>query len=85
MFKIMSPSVAAATQDVAMRGVISTLTEAFEVSPNAQAHWTRPARAYKKLVRRTSVHDYVKYYNHERLQLRLKGLSPVGYLLINTV
>ena len=30
------------------------------------------------------VHDYVHYYNHERIKLRLKGLSPVGYRLRNT-
>jgi putative transposase len=27
------------------------------------------------------VHDYVRYYNHERIKLRLKGLSPVEYRL----
>ena len=30
------------------------------------------------------VHDYVHYYNHERIKLRLKGLSPVEYRLRNT-
>ena len=30
------------------------------------------------------VHDYVHYYNHERIKLRLKGLSPVAYRLRNT-
>jgi transposase InsO family protein len=30
------------------------------------------------------VHDYVRYYNHERIKLRLKGLSPVQYRLRNT-
>ena len=30
------------------------------------------------------VHDYVHYYNYERIKLRLKGLSPVGYRLRNT-
>ncbi|AOF83566.1 integrase core domain protein [Methyloversatilis sp. RAC08] len=30
------------------------------------------------------VDDYVRYYNHERIELRLKGLSPVGYRLRNT-
>lgn len=30
------------------------------------------------------VHDYVNYYNHERIKLRLNGLSPVGYRLRNT-
>jgi len=30
------------------------------------------------------VHDYVHYYNHERIKLRLTGLSPVGYRLRNT-
>ena len=29
------------------------------------------------------VHDYVHYYNHERIKLRLKGLSPVAYRLRN--
>ncbi|WP_201627976.1 IS3 family transposase, partial [Psychrobacter maritimus] len=24
-------------------------------------------------------HDYMHYYNHERIQLKLKGLSPVQY------
>uniref|UniRef100_UPI00403F9B12 IS3 family transposase n=1 Tax=Acidovorax sp. DW039 TaxID=3095606 RepID=UPI00403F9B12 len=30
------------------------------------------------------VQDYVLYYNHERIKLRLNGLSPVGYWLRNT-
>jgi transposase InsO family protein len=30
------------------------------------------------------VHDYVQYYNHERIKLRLEGLSPVEYRLRNT-
>lgn len=30
------------------------------------------------------LHDYVYYYNHERIKLRLHGLSPVGYRLRNT-
>jgi transposase InsO family protein len=30
------------------------------------------------------VHDYVRYYNHERIKLRLKGFSPVDYRLRNT-
>ena len=25
------------------------------------------------------VHDYIRYYNHERIKLKLNGLSPVGY------
>ena len=30
------------------------------------------------------VHDYVHYYNNERIKLKLKGLSPVEYRLRNT-
>ena len=30
------------------------------------------------------MHDYVRYYNHERIKLRLKGLSPVEYRLRRT-
>ena len=30
------------------------------------------------------VHDYVHYYNHKRIKLRLNGLSPVRYRLRNT-
>lgn len=30
------------------------------------------------------VHDYIHYYNHERIKLRLSGLSPVGYRLRNS-
>ena len=30
------------------------------------------------------VHDYVHYYNHERIKLRLQGLSPVEYRLRST-
>ena len=30
------------------------------------------------------VQEYIHYYNHERIKLRLKGLSPVEYRLINT-
>ena len=29
------------------------------------------------------VHDYIHYYNHERIKLRLNGRSPVGYRLRN--
>ena len=29
------------------------------------------------------VHDCIHYYNHERIKLRLNGLSPVGYRLRN--
>ena len=28
-----------------------------------------------------SVHDYIRYYNHERIKLELKGLSPVGQVI----
>ena len=31
-----------------------------------------------------SVHDYIRYYNHERIKLGLQGLSPVTYRLRNT-
>ncbi len=30
------------------------------------------------------VHDYVHYYNHERIKLGLQGLSPVQYRLKGT-
>uniref|UniRef100_UPI0025D40B7C IS3 family transposase n=1 Tax=uncultured Acidovorax sp. TaxID=158751 RepID=UPI0025D40B7C len=30
------------------------------------------------------VHDYVHYYNHERIKLRLQGLNPVKYRLRST-
>ena len=30
------------------------------------------------------VHDYIRYYNHERIKLGLQGLSPVVYRLRNT-
>lgn len=30
------------------------------------------------------VHDYIRYYNHERIKLGLQGLSPVEYRLRNT-
>ena len=25
------------------------------------------------------IHEYIHYYNHERIQMKLKGLSPVKY------
>ncbi|WP_299330141.1 IS3 family transposase, partial [uncultured Psychrobacter sp.] len=25
------------------------------------------------------IHEYIHYYNNERIQLKLKGLSPVQY------
>ena len=31
------------------------------------------------------VNDYIHYYNHKRIKLSLKGLSPVEYRLKNTV
>ena len=30
------------------------------------------------------VHDYVHYHSHERIKLRLQGLSPVEYRLTST-
>ena len=30
------------------------------------------------------VNDNIHYYNHERIKLGLKGLSPMEYRLINT-
>ena len=30
------------------------------------------------------VHDYIHYYNHERIKLGLRGLSPVDYRLRST-
>jgi len=30
------------------------------------------------------VHDYVHYYNNDRIKLKLKGLSPVAYRMRNT-
>ena len=30
------------------------------------------------------VHDYIHYYNHERIKLGLQGLSPVDYRLRST-
>ena len=30
------------------------------------------------------VHDYIRYYNYERIKLGLQGLSPVEYGLRNT-
>ena len=30
------------------------------------------------------VHEYIRYYNHERIKLRLRGVSPVEYRLKNT-
>ena len=32
----------------------------------------------------TGVHNYIRYYIHERIKLGLKGLSPVEYRLRNT-
>ncbi|WP_150538323.1 IS3 family transposase, partial [Actinobacillus vicugnae] len=26
-----------------------------------------------------TLHEYMYYYNHERIQVKLKGLSPVEY------
>ena len=28
---------------------------------------------------KTDIDEYIHYYNHERISLRLKGLSPVEY------
>lgn len=28
---------------------------------------------------RKAIEDYIDYYNHERISLKLKGLSPVEY------
>ncbi|SEU12387.1 putative transposase [Variovorax sp. OV084] len=27
----------------------------------------------------TGLDDYIRYYNYDRIKLKLKGLSPVGY------
>ncbi len=31
------------------------------------------------------VHNFIRYYNHERIKLGLKGLSPVEFRLRNSV
>ncbi|RUW87548.1 IS3 family transposase, partial [Mesorhizobium sp. M7A.F.Ca.US.010.02.1.1] len=28
---------------------------------------------------KASIEDYIHYYNHDRIKLKLKGLSPVQY------
>ncbi|NLJ62680.1 MAG: IS3 family transposase, partial [Alcaligenaceae bacterium] len=28
---------------------------------------------------KNAIHEYIDYYNHERIKLKLKGLSPVQY------
>jgi len=27
----------------------------------------------------SKLHDYIRYYNHDRIKLKLNGLSPVQY------
>ena len=27
----------------------------------------------------TGIDDYIRYYNHDRIKLKLKGMSPVDY------
>jgi putative transposase len=40
------------------------------------------SRSIDKL--QAGVHDHVHCYNHERIKLRLQGLSPVEYRLRST-
>lgn len=44
-------------------------------------HLAKPSRIEEL---EAGVHEYIHYYNHERIKLRLKGLSPVEYRLKNT-
>lgn len=30
----------------------------------------------------TGLKEYIRYYNHDRIKLKLKGLSPVDYRVI---
>jgi putative transposase len=46
-----------------------------------KAEYFRLAAPNSLETREAGVHDYVHYYNHERIKLRLNGLSPVGYRL----
>ncbi len=40
-------------------------------------HGGFPIKGFEQL--QAGIHQYIHYYNHDRIKLKLKGLSPVQY------
>lgn len=51
--------------------------ESFFARLKTECYYGRKFNTYAELEQ--TIHDYIAYYNHERIQLKLKGLSPVQY------
>ena len=60
----------------------NAVIESFFGTLKAEYFYLAPLDGLAKL--ETGVHDYIRYYNHERIKLGLQGLSPVEYRLRNT-
>ena len=78
---------------LAQRGVKQSMSRKGNCFDNAaiesffgtlKAEYFRLAAPSSLDVLEAGVHDYVNYYNRERIKLRLNGLSPVEYRLRNT-
>ncbi len=78
---------------LAQRGVKQSMSRKGNCFDNAaiesffgtlEAEYFRLAAPSSLDVLEAGVHDYVNYYNRERIKLRLNGLSPVEYRLRNT-
>ena len=55
----------------------NALMESFFGSLKCETIYIEKPETIKK--KKKQIHDYIHYYNHERIQLKLKGLSPVKY------
>ena len=55
----------------------NTMTESFFGTLKYETIYIEKPKTIEQLEQQ--IHEYMHYYNHERIQLKLKGLSPVKY------
>ena len=67
------------TQSMSRKGncLDNALMEGFFGTLKCETIYLSKPRSIEELEKQ--IHDYIKYYNNERIQLKLKGLSPVQY------
>jgi len=51
--------------------------ESFFGTLKSELYYLEKFRSVEEL--QTSIDDYIRYYNHDRIKLKLNGLSPVEY------
>ncbi|WP_143538812.1 IS3 family transposase, partial [Rodentibacter heidelbergensis] len=51
--------------------------ESFFARLKTECYYGKQFETFEQLEK--AIHEYIHYYNHERIQVKLKGLSPVEY------